>query len=95
MFTGERGAPLNPPRGLCWLRVIANDAGLLPIRLHDLRHCAATFALTAGTDIKVVQAMLGHKNQSNTADIYTSVLPEVAFEAAERTAALIPRSSNR
>jgi len=31
-----------------------------PIRLHDLRHVAATLALTAGVDIKVVSEQLGH-----------------------------------
>ncbi|MEV0900370.1 hypothetical protein [Actinoplanes sp. NPDC049802] len=41
--------------------------------------------------MKVVQEMLGHSTLNLTADTYTSVLPEVAREAAEAAARLIPR----
>lgn len=64
---------------------------LPPIKLHGLRHSAATVALAAGTDIKVVQEMLGHASSTLASDTYTSVLPELARAAAENTAALIPR----
>ncbi|MDL4775210.1 MULTISPECIES: tyrosine-type recombinase/integrase [Thermomonosporaceae] len=63
------------------------EHGLPPIRLHDLRHGAATLALAAGVELKVVQEMLGHSSIVLTADTYTSVLPEVAHKAAEKTAA--------
>jgi integrase len=66
-------------------------AQLPPIRLHDLRHGAATLALAAGTDMKVVQEMLGHSSITITADTYTSVLPEIARAAAQAAADLIPR----
>jgi integrase len=69
---------------------IAYLAGLPPIRLHDLRHGAATLALAAGVDIKIVQDMLGHSSRAITSDTYTTVLPEVARAAAEAAAALIP-----
>jgi integrase len=51
------------------------EAGLPPIRLHDLRHGAASLSLAAGNDLKVAQAMLGHSIIVLTADTYTSVLP--------------------
>jgi len=60
-----------------------------PIRLHDLRHGAATLALAAGVELKVVQEMLAHSSIVLTADAYTSVLPQVAHTAAEETAALL------
>ncbi|GAA2277828.1 hypothetical protein GCM10010402_38010 [Actinomadura luteofluorescens] len=60
-----------------------------PIRLHDLRHGAATLTLAAGVELKVVQEMLGHSSIVLTADTYTSVLPQVAHTAAEKTAALL------
>jgi len=60
-----------------------------PIRLHDLRHGAATLALAAGTDQKVIQAMLGHASIVLTADTYTSVLPDLARQTAEAIAAEI------
>lgn len=73
--------------------LIAYLAGLPPIRLHDLRHFAATLALVAGVDIKIVQEQLGHPLRAVTSDPYTSVLPEVAQAAAEATAALMSRST--
>jgi hypothetical protein len=56
---------------------------------HGLRHGAATLALAAGADLKVVQDQLGHSTITLTADTYTSVLPETARTAAEHTAALL------
>ncbi|MEV4165200.1 tyrosine-type recombinase/integrase [Nonomuraea dietziae] len=69
-----------------WLAYLA---GLPPIRLHDLRHGAASLMLAAGVEIKVVQETLGHTSSAFTADTYTSVFPQVAMAAAEKTAALL------
>ncbi|MET8416207.1 tyrosine-type recombinase/integrase [Streptomyces sp. NPDC005098] len=52
------------------------EIGLPPVRLHDLRHGAATPAHAAGTDLKDIQEMLGHSSITITADTYTSLLPE-------------------
>jgi hypothetical protein len=38
---------------------LMKEADLPPIRLHDLRHGAATLALTGGANLKVVSEMLG------------------------------------
>ncbi|MEU4332844.1 hypothetical protein [Nonomuraea dietziae] len=46
-------------------------------------------APAARTDLKVVQAMLGHASIVLTADTYVSVLPEVAHRAAMETARLV------
>jgi integrase len=73
------------------LRPYPHPGCLPPIRLHDLRHFAATLALTAGVDMKVVSQMLRHKTLSITADTYTSVVPEVARTAAEAAATIVPR----
>ncbi len=45
--------------------------------------------LAAGVEIKVVQETLGHTSSAFTADTYTSVFPQVAKAAAEKTAALL------
>jgi len=58
------------------------------VRLHDLRHGAATLAL-AGADLKIIQDLLGHASIVLTADTYTSVLPQVATDSAEALARLI------
>ena len=92
VFTGDNGEQLRPSWVTDRFTTLAAEAGLPPIRLHDLRHGAATLALAAKTDLKVVQAMLGHSSLTVTSDTYTSVLPDVAREAAEASARLIPRT---
>ncbi len=88
-FTQENGEPLHPATVTKTFRQITEEAGLPPIRLHDLRHGAATIALATGTDIKVVQELLGHSSSTLTRDTYTSVLPELQRSAAEAIAALL------
>jgi hypothetical protein len=66
-----------------------------PVRLHDLRHGAATLAHAAGADLKTVQEQLGHTRIVLTADTYTSVLLELHFKVAEATARLVLKAAAR
>ncbi|WP_376773822.1 tyrosine-type recombinase/integrase [Lipingzhangella halophila] len=70
-------------------RDLAAQAGLPPIRLHDLRHGAATLMLAAGTDVKVVQETLGDTRVSTTLDVYTSVVPALFHASAQAVAELV------
>ena len=88
-FTDELGNPLHPATVTSMFQLIAYLAGLPPIRLHDLRHGAATLLLAAGHDMKVVQETLGLSSITIAADTYTSVLPQLARKSAEDVAALI------
>jgi hypothetical protein len=96
----ERGVPVvctgdaaAPGRLTHVFQKLIAEHDVPPIRLHDLRHGAATLALAAGVELKVVQEMLGHSSIVLTADTYTSVLPEVAHRAAEQTAAHLLRAA--
>jgi integrase len=66
--------------------------GLPPIRLHDLRHGAASLCKAAGLDTKFISALLGHSRTSFTDATYVLVFPEVARTAAEAAAAVVPRN---
>ncbi|WP_344591420.1 site-specific integrase [Actinomadura vinacea] len=93
VFTNLNGDPVAPGRLTHVFQKLIAEHGVPPIRLHDLRHGAATLALAAGVELKVVQEMLGHSSIVLTADTYTSVLPEVAHRAAEQTAAHLLRAA--
>ena len=65
------------------------------MRLHDLRHGAASLALAAGVDLKVVADQLGHCSIVLTADTYVSIALELAQSAAEAVARLVLRAGRR
>jgi integrase len=89
VFTNRHGDPLHPGFLTHRFAALVTAAGLPPVRLHDLRHGAATLAHLAGTDLKTIQDQLGHSSIVLTADIYTSVLPAAQYKAAEATARLV------
>lgn len=93
VFTRENGEALHPDMVYQHFERLAFETGLPPIRLHDLRHGAATLRLASGADMKLVQALLRHSSITITSDTYTSVLPDVAREAAEAAVALVPRAA--
>lgn len=74
VFTNLNGDPMAPDRLTRMFKKLTAQAGLPPVRLHDLRHGAASLALSAGMDLRVVQEMLGHSSIMLTANTYTSVL---------------------
>ena len=59
------------------------------IRLHDLRHTAASLMLAAGVHPKVVSERLGHASVAFTLDTYSHVAPAMESDAAERVAAML------
>ncbi|MDH6608303.1 integrase [Streptomyces sp. SAI-208] len=95
IFTEEDGSWLHPGKVSDLFERLVIDAGLPPIRLHDLRHSAATLMLAAGVDIKVVSETLGHSDTCITRDIYQAVLDDLARAAAEAVVKLVPRARKR
>jgi len=91
VFAREDGNPLRLELVTERFGQLAGAAGLRVIRLHDLRHGAASLRLASGTDIAVVSKMLGHSSISITSDTYSHLLEGVGRAASERAAALIPR----
>ena len=76
LFPGEiSGRPLNTSTVYRVCVQAARDAGLgKHVTVHTLRHSFATHLLEAGTDIRTIQVLLGHRNLKTTA-VYTHVSP--------------------
>lgn len=91
IFTTNTGEALHPAVVTDHFNFRAQQAALPPVGLHGLRHGAATINLAAGVDMKVVQDLLRHSSLTVTSDLYTNVVPELAFDAAEKAAARVPR----
>lgn len=74
-------------------RLVAKDATFPVVTPHDLRHTAASLAISAGANVKAVQTMLGHKSAAITLDTYTDLFPDdleavaAALDAARMAAA--------
>jgi integrase len=66
-----------------WLPAV-EEAGVAPLRVHDLRHTCASLAIAAGADVKVLQRMLGHASAALTLDRYGHLMPGQAESVAER-----------
>ncbi len=89
VFASIEGEPLHPEAFSDAFGRLAKAAGLPRIRLHDLRHTAATLLLAAGVHPKVVQERLGHSSVSITLDLYSHTVPSLQEEAASKLGALV------
>ncbi len=88
------GTHLGPNHVVEELKKLLDQAGLPPIRFHDLRHSAATLLLSAGVHPKVVQEILGHTQISMTMDIYSHVLPGMQQDAMDKLHDVLKRDDD-
>jgi integrase len=95
VFVRKDGSPIHPGYASCRFRLLVRQTDLPPIRLHDLRHGAASLAHEAGADLKTLQDLLGHSSIVVTADTYTSVLPQAQRRCADATAKLVLAAARR
>ena len=86
LFNAPAGGPMSEPN---WKRSIGWTAALTAIdrsglRVHDLRHTAASVWLGSGADPKVVQRVLGHASAAMTMDLYGHLIDQNLWDAAAR-----------
>jgi integrase len=92
LFVDEHGQHLRQPHvEKSWFLTGLRTAGIERITPHDLRHTAASLAISGGANVKVVQKMLGHKSAAMTLDVYADLFPDdletVAVTLDERATA--------
>jgi integrase len=92
VFARENGAPYEPTSITKAFKALAIEAGLRPVRLHDLRHGTASLMIGSGASLAVVSKVLRHSSHAITADTYTHLLGGVGRAAAEGAVAMVPRA---
>jgi len=95
VFTHPDGSPLAPPFLTSTFVALVARTSLPPVRLHDLRHGAATLMLLAGMELKTISDQLGHSSVVLTADTYLSVAVELGLKSAEEAARLVLKAGSR
>ncbi len=84
VLTAPRGGPLRPRAYRRRFDVAAGAAGLEGLRVHDLRHTAASLAVSSGANVKAVQRMLGHASAAMTLDVYSGLFDDDLDALADR-----------
>jgi integrase len=85
LFTTATGAPLrNSNFRHHVFDPAVKRAGLQPLTPHDLRDTAASLAVAAGANVKVVRRMLGHASAAMTLDIYAGLFDGDLDAVADR-----------
>ena len=93
VFANRVGGPVDPHMMQDEFKATLKAAGLLDMRLHDLRHCSATFLIAAGAPLRLVMETLGHSTIKLTADTYGHIARELLTDAAVKMDAVL--SGNR
>jgi len=62
----------------------AKVAGLPGLTPHELRHTAASLAISSGANVKDVQRMLGHASAAMTLDVYAGLFEDGLDDVADR-----------
>lgn len=94
VFTGVRGGEvLRVSTFSTALATAAEAIGVPGLHPHELRHTAASLAIAAGADVKVVQQMLGHASATMTMDTYGHLFEDRLDEISDAMDAA--REANR
>lgn len=82
VFTTAFGTALEPRNVNRSWTALCERAGVPEVRLHDLRHACASYAMSKGADLKSVQQMLRHANLETT-QLYLHAVRDVPRAAAD------------
>ena len=83
VFTRRGGQPLRPEYVLRRLHTLTAETGLPRIRVHDLRHFAATTMLSSQVPLAMASKAMRHSTLSTTTEVYGHLLRHVAHQAVD------------
>ncbi|MGO9450971.1 MAG: tyrosine recombinase XerC [Candidatus Binataceae bacterium] len=89
LFTTPLGRPIEPRDVQAEFKATLTAAKLPDMRLHDLRHAAATFLIAQGLPLRLVMEVLGHSTIALTANTYGHIERGMMADAASRMDALL------
>lgn len=95
LLFGEGGHVRRPHPVSGWFAKAVTESKVPRVTPHDLRHSAASLAVSAGANVKAVQRMLGHASAAMTLDLYADLFDDdlEAVAAALDKARTVSRSS--
>jgi integrase len=92
VFPDPAGNYMRPPHTgknrVSWMDAAVQASKVARVTPYDLRHSAASFAVSAGGNVKAVQRMLGHSSAAMTLDVYAELFDDdldavaIALDAA-------------
>jgi integrase len=100
LWPSASGGYLGPPSSTeSWLsgavvRCQKTDPTFPRVTAHALRHTAASLAISAGANPKVVQRMLGHASAAMTLDVYADLFDSDLTSVAESVGKMWAREAN-
>ncbi|MBX3196171.1 MAG: site-specific integrase [Microbacteriaceae bacterium] len=85
-FSSTLGTYIKTPTAHAnsWFDRAIQISGLPEMTIHDLRHTAASLAISAGANVKAVQRMLGHASAAMTLDTYADLFDDDMEDVAVR-----------
>lgn len=85
LFRAPRGDHHSPDnwRNRTWYPMLKGTELEGKLSPHDLRHTAASAAISAGADVKLIQLMLGHADASMTLNVYGHLWPDKLDEVTQ------------
>lgn len=92
LFCNEDGTHFYPTTPTTWWNRFTSKAGVRHIRLHDLRHTAATILIARGNHAKIISERLGHSKIDTTMNIYGHALRSADRAAADSIDDLFTRT---
>jgi integrase len=95
VFADKHGRPPDLNRLSKTFAKLARLAGISGATLHSCRHFTATLAISEGSDVRSVAAIMGHAQPSTTLNVYGHVVPGAKNATVQRVGDALAQAQAR